>query len=80
MSDSVFKKALTEAFANIKAQIQNELNNEEFDWDFFISMFLKEDSPLVHVFSSQTLKFAELYQVAAKMASIADEISESIEE
>lgn len=76
MDDSLFKQAVNNAFEKAQKQILNEINNPEFDWDFFINLFLKEGTPLVHLFSAKTIQYSELYSTAKKMATIADDISD----
>lgn len=74
MNEELFKQALEKAFSKIQKQILTEIGSNDFDWDFFISLFLKEGTPLVHVFSAKTMQYAELYCTAKKMATIADDI------
>lgn len=79
MSDDLFKQALDDAFQKVQKQILKEIDDPEFDWDFFINLFLKEGSPLVHTFSAKTMQYAELYSTAKKMATIADDIKDEDE-
>jgi hypothetical protein len=79
MSEDLFKQALEDAFQKVQKQILKEIGDSEFDWDFFINLFLKEGSPLVHAFSAKTMQYAELYSTAKKMATIADDIKDEDE-
>lgn len=72
----LFRQALDKAFDKVQKQILEEINSPNFDWDFFISLFLKDGNPLVHIFSAKTMQYAELFSTAKKMATIADDISE----
>ena len=47
MADNLFKQALDDAFEKAKTQIINEIDDPEFDWDFFINLLTKEGTPLV---------------------------------
>lgn len=76
MTDQLFKQAVESAFEKVQTQILAEINKENFDWDFFINLFLKDGTPLVHIFSAKTMQYAELYCTSKKMATIADDISE----
>lgn len=76
MNDSLFKQAVDSAFQKIQKQILEEVSDPDFDWDFFINLFLKEGTPLVHVFSTKTMQYAELYSTAKKMSTIADDLEE----
>jgi len=80
MKDDIFKHAVDDAFQKVQKQIFKEINSPEFDWDFFVDLFLKEGTPLVHLFTAKTMQFAELYLTAKKMATIADDILEDDDE
>lgn len=76
MSKTLFQQAVEEAFLKVKQQVCQEFTSPDFDWDFFANIMLKDGTPLVHIFSAKAMQYAELYSMAKKMATIADDIVE----